>query len=111
MKKEAGKMAAVGPGKDVLPFLSIGAAIVSTEDLNEARDAVRRFAGEGYAIIFVSDDLLTGMEDILSEYAARALPAVSAIPGRRGKSHFMMERLGNAVRKAIGIEIEGITKS
>jgi len=105
---EKGKIAVIGPGEMVLPFMAIGAEVFITDNCEEAGEAIHRFAGEQCHVILVSDDLLAGLEDIVSRFSEKSVPAITAIPGRSGRSSFSRERLNSMVRKAIGIDIEGM---
>ncbi|MCP4129496.1 MAG: hypothetical protein GY754_00630 [bacterium] len=104
------KIAAVGHREAVLPFIAVGAQVTITDNIEEAREAVEKYAGDGYPIIMVSDDMAAEMVDILDRYLASPTPCITAIPGKTGHSSFSNERINFLIKKAIGIDIVGLNK-
>ncbi|MBN1533030.1 MAG: hypothetical protein JXA20_10240 [Spirochaetes bacterium] len=107
VQRGSGRIAAVGPRSRIRAFEALGARIFATEDIEEARGAIERFAAEGCPLILVPDDMLARLPDLLAAYASAALPAITALPDPRGETPFSNASIDGIVRKAIGIQIMG----
>ena len=101
-------IAVIGSREQVLPFLAMGASVYITDDKEDARGALIKFAEEKRPIILVSDELLRDMEDILDMFSLSSTPCITAIPGRSGRSSFYNDRINHIIKKAIGIDIKGL---
>lgn len=98
-------IAVVGDRDSVLGFKAAGFRVVSTEDPQKAGDAVKRLADEGYAVVFVTEDLSEKMTDIFERYRERRIPAIIPVPGNRGGTGFSMRQIKSAVERAVGADI------
>ena len=85
--------------------MAVGAEIFFSNDIDEIKDAVRKFAVDQYAIILVSDNFFQQMPEIIDRFALSPLPSITAIPSGDVKSSFTNKRLNDIVKKAIGIDI------
>ena len=99
-------IAVIGGRQDVLPFIALGARACVTEDPEEARRALVDFSKEGLPVILISDDLLRNVNDTADMISKSSGAAVTALPGKRGRSIFSRMRIQEQIRKAIGINIE-----
>lgn len=104
-------MAVIGFAEDVLPFTCTGADVYITQNVYEASEALHRIIDENFKIIFISDDLLKEMGDILDKYSSDPVPIISALPGSDGESSFFNRRLKVNVKNAIGIDPSGLKKN
>ncbi len=101
-------VAVIGSRAEVLPFVAIGADVYVTEDIGEAKKAVVNFAEKNYPVIMITDDLIIQMAEFIESYSSFPVPSITAIPGKSGTSAFSRERLSNKVKRAIGIDLEGL---
>ena len=102
------QLAVIGSREDVLPFRAIGAEAVITDDVDEAIAAIRRFAREGYPVIFIGDTLMGRTAPVLVEFSSSPIPCITAIPREDGTSPFSDNRINSLVKQAIGIDMEGL---
>ncbi len=105
-----GAVAVIGPEKIIIPFKASGALVFATEDSSEAAGAVERFASQGCLFIFISDSLLREISEIKDKYSALPFPCISALPVLPGEEGYSRTRLNSIVKKAIGIDIEGLDR-
>ena len=99
------KLAAVGPRDSVLAFKALGLTVVAATLPADAARALRKLAQEGYAVIFLTEDLAAQMPETLAEYRAAPYPAVIPVPGHRGSNGFGLAGVHRDVEKAIGSDM------
>jgi len=99
------KIGVLGDRESILGFKALGLDIFTADDASEARPVLRRLAGEGYAVIYITEKLAVGMEDDIETFKDSAIPAVIIIPGKEGQLGIGMMNLKNAVERAVGINI------
>ena len=99
------KIAVVGEKESVLGFKAVGFAVFETAAPQEAEEAVRRLAKEGYGIIFITEQALAPILPILNDYKDRRIPAIIPIPGRQGTMGLGMTSVRQSVERAVGADI------
>lgn len=107
MKTMTRKLAVIGPKKDVLPYLALGAAVCMTGDAATARKALQDFARQGHPVIMITDDLIREIRDTVDAVEVETPAAISALPGKDGTTSFSQDRIKAQVSKAIGFHISG----
>lgn len=99
-----GKMAIVGDGDSIMVFKAAGVATFPAEDERKARDIIRRIAGE-YSIIFVTEELASGLTDFLKRFDEDPYPVILSVPSKNGSSGYGDEMLKSAMERALGVDI------
>lgn len=99
------RIAAVGPRETVLAFRAIGITAASVDSAEEASRAVFNLANEGYAVIFITEDIAEQITETISRYKTSALPAIIPIPGAAGGTGYGMAAVRANVEKAVGADI------
>lgn len=111
------RIAIVGSRQAVLGFSLLGADIVPAETTAEAVAELYRLKKvvskdergierQTYAIIFVTEDLASGIQPEDEKKLARgALPAIIPLPSHRGASGYGLARLKRIVERAVGSDI------
>ena len=74
------KIGVVGDKDSVLAFKAIGIDVFSVVEADEARIAVDRMAMNGYAVIFITEQVAVTIEETIERYNKQMLPAVILIP-------------------------------
>jgi V/A-type H+-transporting ATPase subunit F len=99
------KIAVIGEKDFILPFKGMGVDIYPIEREEEARNLVRGLDLEGYGIIFITEDLCPGLEEIFVEFREKAMPALIPIPLSPVSSGYALTEMGTYIKKALGWEI------
>lgn len=110
------RIAIVGPKEAVAGFALLGADVVAAHTAEEAvghlyrlKKAMRVEEGRErneYGVVFVSEDLLSGIAaDDEKKLARGALPAIIPLPSHRGSTGFGLQRLKRIVERAVGSDI------
>ena len=76
------KIAVLGDKDSVLGFRALGLDVFSADSAEQARPILHRLAKEGYAIIYLTEQLANGLSAEMARYKDELTPAIILIPGR-----------------------------
>lgn len=98
------KIAIIGDRDSILGFKALG---IDVYDLKTEKPAkiLESLVAKGYAVIFVTEDILYRIEDSMEKYSDETLPAIIPIPGNKGSLGLGMANIRKAAEKAIGADI------
>ena len=111
------KLAIVGSPEAIAGFSLLGADTVPANNPTEAVEALfalkrETFTDERgaernkYAIVFITEDLATGISpDDEKKLARGALPAIIPLPSHKGSTGYGLSRLKRIVERAVGTDI------
>ena len=99
------KIAVLGDKDSVLGFRALGLDVFSADSAEQARPILHRLAREGYAIIYLTEQLATGLGAEMARYKDELTPAIILIPGKEGSLGIGMESIKTAVERAVGADI------
>jgi len=98
-------IAVIGDSDSIIGFKAIGFRTVGVKSSSEVAAAVGKLVHDKCGVIFITEQMLAGAEDILDAYHDRITPAIIPIPGRQGQTGLGMGNLGKNVERAIGTDI------
>ncbi len=99
------KIAAVGDKDSVLGFASLGLEVFCPDSVDEAGRLIRRLSQGDYAVIFLTEQLASKLENELEKYNSSVLPAITLIPGARGNTGEGRKAVSRFVEQAVGSDI------
>ncbi len=99
------KIAVVGDRDSILGFKALGISIFPVQERDEAARKLRQMAQQEYAIIFITEPMLTELATLIQDLNREVFPAIIPIPNNRGSTGAAMERLRQLVEKAVGVDI------
>ncbi|MCD8195757.1 MAG: V-type ATP synthase subunit F [Lachnospiraceae bacterium] len=99
------KIAVMGAYDSIYGFAALGLDIFSVSDVREGERLLRRLAEGGYAVIYITEALASGLTQALSRYRGQAFPAIIQIPGISGNTGAGIAGVKKAVRQAVGSDI------
>lgn len=101
------KIGVVGSEDAVFPFSTLGFATFSPKKTSEIRRQIQLLAKEGYGIIYISEDYLAKVPEVLSQYDQDIVPVILPIPAvaDTGRQSFGKERIQKMVEQAVGTNI------
>lgn len=99
------KIAVVGDMESVYGFDALGIDTYFTREAKSAKQAIKEFCGEGYAVIFVTEKIMSEIYEDIEQLNADTLPAIIPIPGIYGNTGIGKKAIREAVIKAVGSEI------
>lgn len=101
------KIAVIGDRDSVTGFASLGLEIFPQEEAQKAALELKRLAGSGYAVIFMTEKLAQELEEEIDRYRRLPAPAIIPIPGVTGNTGLGLRSVSKSVEKAVGSDIIG----
>ncbi len=99
------KIAVLGDRESVMGFRALGFETYPAASSDEARKIISRLADGTYAVIYITEQLASDIEDEILKYKDSVTPAIILIPGKDGTLGTGMRALHNAVERAVGADI------
>ena len=99
------KVAVMGDRDSITGLSSLGLEIFPVEEAGEAERQLRRLAGSGYAVIYVTEALAAKIPEEIARYRFERIPAVILIPGISGNTGAGLANVRVSVEKAVGMDI------
>lgn len=99
------KIAVVGDRDSVLGFKALGLEVCPVDTPDQARQALVRLAKEDCAVIYLTEQLGSQLQDLLDRYKNQVTPAIILIPGKEGSLGIGMQNITSAVERAVGADI------
>ena len=99
------KIAVLGDQDSVLGFKALGLDVYGAETVDEGRDRLHKLAKENYAIIYLTEQLASGLQPEIERYKDDLTPAIILIPGKGGSLGIGMANVKKSVERAVGADI------
>lgn len=99
------KAAVIGDQASVLGFAALGLISAVAETAAEASACLHRLASSGHAVIYITEQLASQIEDDISRYNDDPECAVIMIPSTDGSMGIGMQQMHKAVERAVGADI------
>lgn len=103
---EGMRIAVIGRWEQILLFRALGIETFPAADAGEAGARLRELAAGNYGVIFLAEELAGELETILTGDRERSLPVILPLPGQSDAGGTGRRRLEEAVRRAIGAEMQ-----
>lgn len=101
------RLAVLGDFASVLGYRTLGFEVRCADNREDGKKELSALAKEGFAVIYVTEQLAVKIEDAIDEYKDAPLPAIIPIPGRDGSLGIGMKKVHKAVERAVGADILG----
>lgn len=99
------KIAVIGDRDSIYGFASLGLEIFPTENAEDATRTLRKLAETDYAVIYITEELCSGMQEELDRYNTQITPAIITIPGVKGNTGMGIAMVKKSVERAVGSDI------
>lgn len=99
------KIAAFGEKDIMLIFKAIGIEVFPTNKNLKLEEQLEKLVKEGYAIIFITENVALEINAVIKKYMNKTLPSIVVIPGLGKKENFAVELLRQAVVRAMGVDL------
>ena len=99
------KIAVMGDRESVMGFKAIGFDTYPAVSSQEASEILQRLARDNYAVIYITEQLASDIQDEISKYKDSVTPAIILIPGKNGTLGIGMGAVHSAVERAVGADI------
>lgn len=98
-------IAVMGDRDSILGFKALGFDVYPASEKEEAGELLNSLVEEGYALIYITEDLAALIPDEISRYRNSYFPAIIPIPGTKGSLGIGMRAVKENVEKAVGVDI------
>ena len=99
------KIAAIGDRDSILGFASLGLSVFFTDDAHEAKLTLHRLAESGFAVIYITEQLLSKIPEEYEKYRELPIPALIPVPGLSGNTGVGLKNVSRFVEQAVGSDI------
>ncbi|MDO4617959.1 MAG: V-type ATP synthase subunit F [Clostridia bacterium] len=99
------KIGVIGDYDSISGFSVLGFDIYPTDSLEEAESILSRLSDNGYGIIYVTEQFLKDMPDVIDEYREKKIPSVVPVPSVKGSTGFGRSCLKKYVEQAVGSDV------
>lgn len=99
------KTCIIGDEDSVMCFRAAGVDVFPCGSSEDAAGLLHRLAEDGYAIIYITEDLGSAITAEADRYREQPLPAVVSIPGCGDTAGSGMSSISSAVERAVGADI------
>lgn len=99
------KIAVIGDRDSVMGFKALGLDVFEATDAAQARPLLHRLAKEPYAILYLTEQLAVQIPEEIARYKDQLTPAIILIPGKEGSLGIGLNKISDAVERAIGANI------
>ncbi len=99
------KVAVIGDRESIAGFAALGLEVFSVNEDSSVTDIVDKLAVQDYAIIYVTENYSSQIEQQIKYYRSRQLPAIILIPGISGNTGEGLREVHRCVEKAVGSDI------
>ncbi|MCI9031548.1 MAG: V-type ATP synthase subunit F [Clostridia bacterium] len=103
--QKSGKIAVLGDRDSVELFVAAGADVYGASTEFEAISALKKLEADGYAVVFVTENVAALIPKQIDAIKAKPFPVVIPIPSAAGSNGFGMSGVKRDVEKAIGADI------
>lgn len=95
----------IGDEVSVSGFKAVGFDTFCETSPIKASKLLRSLAEQGYAVIFIIEDLYKNMDTAVSRYSFDGVPAVISLPGLSGTDGSGLRAVNRAIKRAVGSDI------
>lgn len=99
------RIAVIGDFESTLGFKALGFEVHDAPDPNAARTLLDMLSREGFAIIYLTEQLAQHLQADIQKYQTRFSPAIILIPGASGTLGIGQGQIRTLVEKAVGMDI------
>ena len=103
MSSELKGISILGRKEVIMPFRAVGLETIEVDEKNVRKEIKKSI--ERSSIIFISEEFVPLIDDIMEKYSEVTLPAIISIPSPGVEKNYAVERLNKLIKKAVGVEI------
>lgn len=101
----SGKIGIIGDKDSVLGFMAAGFHVFATENAEEAKAMLENAIANGFAVMYITEDLLTQIPEVYNKFKTEPALAIIPLPSKKGATGFGMANIKKSVERAVGADI------
>jgi V/A-type H+-transporting ATPase subunit F len=101
------KIAVMGDYDSIYGFATLGLTTfpVSPDSPEDAAKTLKEIAGNGYGVIYITEQMAALLEEEIDRYAEKLTPAIIQIPGVKVNTGAGVRNVKKSVEQAVGSDI------
>lgn len=99
------KIGVIGDYDSICGYAALGLDIFPVDSEQDTTHTLRKLAANDYAIIYITEQMLSGIESEIDKYADVRIPAIIPIPGAGGSLGIGIANVKKSVERAVGSDI------
>lgn len=99
------KIAVIGDRDSIYGFATLGLETFPVENAEDGAKTLNQLAHTDYAIIYITESLMSSIPEIIEKYRELPLPAIIPIPGVEGNTGQGIAGVKRLVEQAVGSDI------
>lgn len=99
------KLGVIGDYNTVLTFKTAGIQGVYPKGREEARRALTDMSDGSFAVVFVTENFVDDLGDLLEAGQSKSIPAIILIPGQNGSQQLGLQHIKDNMEKAVGVNL------
>ncbi len=99
------KIGVIGDKDSVLGFMATGMRVFMTENPEEAARILDHAIDDGFAVMFITENLLAHIPESFEKFKTEPMLAVIPIPSKTGSLGIGMSHIKRSVERAVGADI------
>lgn len=99
------KCGVIGDSQSVMGFRALGLETVICVSEMQAAKALHTMARDGFAVIYITEQLASGIKEDIDRYKDEPQTAVIPIPSVNGSKGLGIKQIHDAVERAVGADI------
>lgn len=98
------KIAVIGDHESILGFKAVGFSVHTSTTPDADRALIDSLAAD-YGVIFITEQSLLPIVDVLDKYKDQKIPAIIPIPSKSGTLGLGIKNVKSSVERAVGADI------
>lgn len=99
------KVGVIGDRDSIIGFRALSMTVLEAANAAEAAQHLHDLLKEDFAVIFITEDLAEGNQELLQTIRSQKLPAIIPIPSLTGTTGLGMRQVRESVRRAVGMDL------
>lgn len=99
------KVGVIGDRDSIIGFRALSMTVLEAANAAEAAKHLHDLLKEDFAVIFITEDLAEGNQELLQTIRGQKLPAIIPIPSLTGTTGLGMRQVRESVRRAVGMDL------
>lgn len=99
------KIAVLGDKESILGYKAVGFHTFESASPADDRALIDKLAKDDFGIIFITEQALVRVTDVLEKYKDEKIPAIIPIPSKDGTLGIGIKNVKSSVERAVGADI------
>ena len=99
------KIAIMGESDSIYGVATLGLDTYPVDNPESAQKTLRNLAESDYAVVYITENTASGIQNEIDRYSEEKLPAIILLPGVAGNTGDGVRNVSKSVEQAVGSDI------